>query len=140
MVFRRLFLYRLSMVFIIAIIWVLFSILFLYNIVQVDKEFLQTRRLSFFSLTFATLVFIIAGAEAFYLKNAFRQFPLWLSTILRMALTFLLFLVLSVIFLVSYFVLSYHGTFMAFKDIFLNKIVLTPSFRMFMIDLGVLSF
>jgi adenylate cyclase len=137
---RRIFLYRLYLVFIIAIIWVLFSLLFLYNIVEVDRELLKTRRLSFFSLAFAIIGCIIAAAEAFYLKNAFRKFPFWLSTILRLSLTFVLFLIVSFIFLAAYFVISYNGTFSEFQNIFLHKIVMTSSFRMAMIDMGVLAF
>lgn len=140
MISKRIFLYRLYLVFIIAIIWVLFSLLFLYNIVEVDKELLKERRLGFFSLAFAIIGFIVAGAETFYLKNAFRKFPLWLSTLLRMALTFILFLIVSIIFLAAYFVFSYNKTFSEFTDVFLHKIFLTPSFMMFMIDLGMLSF
>src|SRR5829696_2350047 len=107
MLSKRILLYRLYLVFNIAIVWVLFSLLFLHNIVKVDKVLLQSRRLSFFSLAFAIIGFIVVGAEAFYLKNAFRKFPLWLSTILRMALTFCLFLVVAVIFLFAYFMFSY---------------------------------
>lgn len=138
--FRRIFFYRLYLVINIAIIWVLFSILFLYNIVEVDKGFLETRRLSFFSLGFAIIGIIVVGAEAFFLKNAFHRFPLWLSTILRMSLTFLLFLVVSIIFLLAYYVLRYNGSFHDFEDVFIHKVLMTPSFLMFMIDLGVLSF
>ena len=83
--------YRIYLVLNIAIVWVLFSLLFLYNIVEVDKEVLARRRLSFFSLAFAAIGIIIAGAEAFFLKNMFRKLPIWLSTILRMTLTFILF-------------------------------------------------
>ena len=138
--FKKVFLYRLYLVTVIAVIWVLFSILLLYNIVEVDKELLRTRRLSFFSLAFAIIGFIVAGAEAFYLKNAFRRFPLWLSTILRMTLTFLLFLLVSLLFLAAYYVFRYNGTFSEFNDIYVDTIILTPSFLVFMIDLGVLSF
>src|SRR5688572_7882869 len=138
--FRRIFLYRLFLVFNIAIVWVLFSILFLYNIVEVDKALLETRRLSFFSLAFAIIGIIVVGAEAFYLKNAFHRFPLWLSTMLRMTLTFILFLIVSVIFLLAYFIFRYNGSFHQFEDVFLHKVILTSSFLMFMIDLGVLSF
>lgn len=137
---RRIFLYRLYLVFIIAIIWVLFSLLFLYNIVEVDRELLKTRRLGYFSLAFAIIGCIIAAAETFYLKDAFRKFPLWLSTILRLSLTFLLFLIVSFIFLAAYFVFSYNGSFTEFLDIFLHKFVMTSSFLMAMIDMGVLAF
>jgi adenylate cyclase len=140
MLFKKVFLYRLYLVFVIAAIWVLFSLLFLYNIVKVDKELLETRRLGFFSLAFAIIGFVVAGAEAFYLKNAFRRFPLWLSTILRMALTFTLFLLVSLLFLAAYFVFRYNGTFSEFNAIYIDKIILTPSFLIFMVDMGVLAF
>ena len=125
---RRVFFYRLYIVFNIAVIWVLFSLLFLYNIVEVDKAILERRSLSYFSLGFAITGFIVAGAEAFYLKNAFHRFPLWLSTILKMGLTFLLFLVISVVFLLAYFVFRYNGSFHQFEDVFLHKVLLTRSF------------
>jgi adenylate cyclase len=137
---RRIFLYRLYIVFNIAVIWVLFSLLFLYNIVEVDKELLAARKLSVFSLAFASIGFIVAGAEAFYLKNAFHRFPLWLSTILRMGLTFTLFLIVSVILLLAYFVFSYNGSFHQFEDVFLHQVLLTRTFLMFLVDLGLLSF
>lgn len=137
---KRIFRYRLFLVLNIALIWVLFSILLLYNIVEVDENLLRSRRLSFFSLAFAIIGFIVGAAEAFYLKNAFRQYPLLISTLLRMALTFLLFLAVSVVFLSAYFVFSYDGTLATFLDIFVNDILLTSSFLLFMIDLGVLAF
>jgi adenylate cyclase len=105
----------------------------------VDKALLETRRLSFFSFAFACIGIIVVGAEAFFLKNAFHRFPLWLSTILRMSLTFLLFLIVSIVFLLAYFIFSYNGSFSQFEDVFLQGLF-TPSFLMFMIDLGVLSF
>ena len=140
MISRRVFLYRLYLVVNIAVIWVLFSLLFLYNIVEVDKEFLARRRLSFFSLAFAIIGFIVASAEAFLLKDAFRRFPIWISTILRMTLTFLLFSIVSIIFLAAYFVFRYNGDFHDFTSIFLNNILTSSSFIMFMVDLGLLAF
>jgi adenylate cyclase len=140
MISKRIFLYRLYLVTNIAIIWVLFSILFLYNIVQVEREVLVSRRLIFFSIAFAIIGFIVAGAEAFFLKQAFRNYPLWLATIFRMTLTFLLFMVVAIVFLAAYFVLRYDGNFLEFKDVFINNILMTPSFMMFMVDLGVLAF
>lgn len=140
MISRRVFLYRLSLVIYISTIWVLFSLLFLYNIIEVDKEFLVERRLFFFSLAFAIIGFIISGAEAFFLKDAFRNFPFLLGMILRLTLTLLLFLVLSMILISAYYVFRYKGSFDEFTYIFFNKIMLTPSFMMFMIDLGLLAF
>ncbi len=142
MISRRVFLYRLYIVFNIAIIWVLFSIIFLYNIVEVNREVLESRKLITFSLAFAAIGFIVAGAEAFFLKNAFRRYPMWLSTILRMTLTFILFLLVAVIVLIAYYVFSYNGSlgFYEFEKDFFRKVILTHSFMMFMIDLGILAF
>lgn len=140
MISRRMFLYKLYVVLNISIIWVFFSIIFLYNIVGVEKAVLEERRLSFFSMAFAIIGFIVAGAEAFFLKNAFRHYPFWLSIILRMTLTFILFMAVSIVFLAAYFVFRYNGSFNEFTDVFINKILITPSFLMFMVDLGLLAF
>ena len=142
MISKRVFLYRLYIVFSIVVIWVLFSIVLLYNIVEIDKEALESRRLSFFSLAFAIIGTIVVGAEAFFLKDAFRKMPIWLSTILRMTLTFLLFLVVSIFLLLAYWVFRYNGelNFIEFERDFVQPVILTPSFLMVMIDIGVLSF
>jgi adenylate cyclase len=142
MISKRVFFYRLYIVFTIVIIWVLFSIVLLYNIVEIDKEVLQSRRLSFFSLAFAIIGTIIVSAEAFFLKDAFRKMPIWLSTILRMTLTFLLFLLVSILLLLAYWIFRYDGelSFIQFEKEFVQKVILTPSFLMVMIDLGLLSF
>lgn len=140
MISRRVLFYRLYLVTNIAIIWVLFSLVLLYNIVQVDREVLEKRRLSFFSLAFAMIGFIVAGAETFFLKDAFRRFPLWLSTILRMALTFLLFCLVSILFLLAYYFIRYDGSFLEFEHVFIDQVLLTPSFMMLMVDMGLMAF
>lgn len=141
MLSRRVILYRLYLVLNIAIMWVLFSILFLYNIVEVEKDVLASRRLSIYSLAFAGVGIIVALAEAFFLKNIFRKLPIWLSTILRMTVTFILFLVVSVIVVFAYWVFRHDGggSFMQFETEFVKKILLTPSFLMLMVDLGFLA-
>lgn len=142
MISKRVFLYRLYIVLNIAVIWVIFSLIFLYNIVEVDKEVLATRRLSFFILAFAVIGFIVGGAESFFLKDAFRKIPIWLSTILRMTLTFLLVIVVAVILLLGYYIFRYNGelSLIDFEKNFVQKVILTPSFLMGMIDLGILAF
>jgi adenylate cyclase len=142
MISKRVLLYRLYIVINIAIIWVLFSLVFLYNIVEVDKTELAKRRLSFFSLAFAFIGLVVAGAEAFFLKNMFRKFPIWLSTILRMTLTFILILILSVILLLAYWIFRYPGelSFIEFEKSFVQNVILTPSFLMLMVDMGLLAF
>lgn len=142
MISKRVFLYKLYIVFTVVVIWVLFSLVLLYNIVEVDKEVLESRRLSFFSLAFAIIGTIVVSAEAFFLKDSFRKIPIWLSTILRMMLTFLLFLLVSIILLLAYWLFRYDGelNFIQFEKDFVQKVILTRSFLMGMIDLGLLSF
>ena len=107
---------------------------------EVDKEVLEKRRLSFFSLAFAIIGSIVVGAEAFFLKDAFRKFPLWISAILRMTLTFILFWIVAVVFLLAYYLFRYNKSFYEFEETFVNDVMLTPSFLMLMVDLGILSF
>ena len=142
MISKRVFLYKLYLVFTLVVIWVLFSIVLLYNIVEVNKAVLESRRLSFFSLAFAIIGTIVVSAEAFFLKDAFRKLPIWLSTLLRMTLTFMLFLAVSIILLLAYWIFRYDGelNFIQFEKYFVQKVILTSSFLMVMIDLGVLSF
>ena len=142
MISKGVLLYRLYIVINIAIIWVLFSLIFLYNIVEVDKEVLEKRSLSVFSLAFAIVGLIVAGTEAFLLKNMFRRMPIWLSTILRMTVTFFLFLLVSVIVVFAYWIFRYEGelNFIQFEKDFVNNILLTPSFLMLMVDLGLMAF
>lgn len=137
---RRLFLYRLRVVIYISLIWVFFSIIFKYNILGVDSSLLENRRISYFSIAFAIIGFIISGAETFFLKKAFYKQPFWLSIILRLTLTLLLFLTVSVVFLLAYFVFRYNGSFQDFTSVFISQMLMTSSFLMFMIDLGVLAF
>ena len=77
MISHRVLWYRLYLVINIAAVWVFFSLVLLYNIVEIDKTVLEKRRLSFFSLAFALVGLIVASAEAFFLKNMFRKLPTW---------------------------------------------------------------
>lgn len=137
---RRLFFYRIQVVVYISLIWAFFSLIFKYNILAVDRTLLENRSISYFTIAFAIIGFIISGAETFFLKKAFHKQPFWLSIILRLALTFLLFLAVSVIFLLAYFVFRYNGSFQEFTSVFIGKMLMTSSFLMFMIDLGLLAF
>lgn len=142
MALKRVFFYRLYLVVNIAIIWVVFSLIFLYNIIKVDREVLVSRRLGYFSLAFAIIGLIVGAAEAFFLKNIFRKFPIWLSTILRMTITFLLFVLVAILLLLAYYVFRYDGSLslIEFEKNFVKRVILTSSFLMAMIDLGILAF
>lgn len=142
MISKGVFLYRLYIVINIAIIWVFFSLIFLFNIIKVDKEVLEERSLGAFSLAFAVIGLIVAGTEAYFLKNMFRKYPIWISTILRMTVTFVLFLLVSVIVVFVYWIFRYKGelNFIQFEKDFVRNTLLTPSFMMLMVDLGLMAF
>jgi len=59
---------------------------------------------------------------------------------LRMALTLVLFMIVSIVFVFAYYIFRGHGTFLEFKNDFVEHIMLTPSFMMLMVDMGLLAF
>jgi len=92
------------MLFNISVIWVLFAFLFLYNVILIEKSLVTDRNLLLFSLAFAIIGFVVAAALVFYLKNAFHKYPLWLSIVLKMVITFFIFLIAAFIILAFYYV------------------------------------
>src|SRR6187549_777441 len=111
MISRRIIYYRLRVLINIVIIWVVFAFLFLYNIILIEKDLVTHRSLLLFSLAFAIIGFIVSASLLFYLKYAFRHYPLWISVTLKMFLTFALFIVIAFVMLSMYFVLAEKGTF-----------------------------
>lgn len=136
---RRIVYYKLAVLANISIIWVVFAFLFLYNIILIEKELVTGRSLLLFSIAFATIGFIVSAALVFYLKSAFRHYPLWLSVLLKMAFTFGLFILIAFIMLSSYYVFSEHRTLDEFADSFYREVFLTRGFMIFMFDLAVMT-
>lgn len=135
----RLVAYKLRILLNISLIWVLFSFVFLYNIITINKNLLTDRNLIIFSLAFAIIGFIVSAALVFYLKNAFRHYPLWLAVTIKMLLTFVLFVLVSFFLLALYFVFSHHQDYNEFLKIFYEDVFLTRAFMIFMIDLGLMA-
>lgn len=136
---RRILRYRLLVLTNISIIWVVFAFLFLYNIIFIEKELVTGRSLLLFSLAFAIIGFVVSAVLVFYLKNAFRHYPFWLSVLMKMLLAFGLFLLISVVMLSSYFVFSEHRTLVDFADGFYREVFLTRGFMIFMFDLAIMT-
>jgi adenylate cyclase len=136
---RRILYYQLTLLANISIIWVVFAFLFLYNIILIEKRLVTGRSLLLFSLAFAIIGFTVSAALVFYLKNAFKQLPLWMSVLLRMALTFILFVVMAFVLLSFYFVFSSHKSFYEYVTEFYKNVFLTRAFLIFMIDLGIMT-
>ncbi len=136
---RRIIYYKLQILLNITIIWVVFAFLFLYNIVFIELDFKNHRSLFLFSLAFAIVGFIVSATFLFYLKNAFRNYSFWISILLKMGLTFALFVVVAFLLLAVYFVFSQHESFNTFTDSFYKEVFLTRAFLIFMIDLGIMT-
>lgn len=136
---RRIVYYKLQVLINITIIWVIFAFLFLYNIVFIELDFKNHNSLFLFSLAFAIVGFIVSAALVFYLKNAFRDYPLWFSVLIKLAFTFFLFVVVAFAMLAVYFVFSEHKTYDEFVNTFYQEVFLTRAFLIFMIDLGIMT-
>ena len=136
---RRIVYYKLQVLINITIIWVIFAFLFLYNIVFIELDFKNHNSLFLFSLAFAIVGFIVSASLVFYLKNAFREYPLWLSVLIKLVFTFFLFVAVAFAMLAVYFVFSKHKTFDEFVDTFYKEVFLTRAFLIFMIDLGIMT-
>jgi len=136
---RRILYHKLAVLLNITIIWVVFAFLFLYNIILFDKALATHRSLILFSLAFATIGFIVSATLIFYLKNAFRNYPLWLSVIIKMTLTFVLFIIVAFIILAFYFVFSSHWKLNEYINGFYKQVFLTRAFLIFLIDLGIMT-
>lgn len=136
---RRIINYKLTILLNMSVIWVIFAFLFLYNIILIEKELVTGRSLLLFSLAFAIIGFVVSAALVFFLKNAFRHYPFWLSIVMKMLLTFGLFLLIAVIMLSSYFVFSEHRTLYDFADGFYREVFLTRGFLIFMLDLAIMT-
>ncbi len=136
---KRILYYRLQILFNIAVIWVVFAFLFLYNIILIEKSLVTHRSLLLFSLSFAIIGFVVSATLLFYLKYAFSHYPLWISVVFKMTLTFLLFIVIAFVMLSMYFVFNEQGTFKDFLGKFYRDVFLTRAFLIFMIDLGIMT-
>jgi adenylate cyclase len=140
MLARRILYYQLRVLLAISFIWVVFGFIFVYNILEIEKQLLTSRSLLLFSLAFAITGFVISAVLIFYLKYAFRDYSLWVSVLLKLLITFVLFIIIAFVLLALYFVFSYHGELSEYTMGFFNDVFRTRPFVVFMIDLGILTF
>jgi adenylate cyclase len=136
---RRILRYRLITLANISIIWVVFAFLFLYNIILINKDDMTGHSLIVFSLAFAIIGFVVSAALVFYLKNAFRHYPFWISVILKMLLAFGLFLLIAFVLLASYYAFGQPESLNDFAEIFYRDVFLSKAFMIFMFDLGIMT-
>jgi adenylate cyclase len=77
----------------------------------------------------------------FYLKPAFNDQPVWIALINKLGITFLIFILISFILLVLYFLFhQYEGSFGQYMNSFFTKVAFTKRFFIFLIDMALMSF
>jgi len=136
---RRILRYRFLILGNISIIWVVFAFLFLYNIIFIESSLLTGKSILLFSVAFATMGFVISLVLVFYLKSAFRHYPMWLSVLIKMALMFGLFVLMAFAMLAAYYVFSRDETLNEFAGSFYREVFLTRTFLIFVLDLAVMT-
>ena len=139
MISKRILYFRLKMLFTLCGIWILFGVLFLFNILEIEKQLLSDRSLFIFCLSFAIMGLVVSATLIFYLRNAFRKYPLWVAFLLKLAFALGLFIIVAFFMLLAYFVFSYNGTVARFSERFFVDILRTRGFLIFMLDMGVLT-
>jgi adenylate cyclase len=136
---RKLLLYRLRTLVVISLIWILFSVVFYFNLIRNGNDLGVHVSFYQFAFTFGLVGLLIGGILIFYLKPAFYRQPLWLSIILKLVIAFLLFFVVAFILLMIYFLIHYTKGINHYFHSFFTKMVYTNAFVSFIIDMGLMT-
>jgi len=135
----RLLYYRLRTLVVISLIWVIFGIVFFLNLIKPGNDLGVDVSLPEFSLTFGLIGFIITAALIFFLKPAFHEMPSWLSILVKLVFTLLLFFVIAFVLLMVYFFFNYTKDLSTYFNSFFSKLVYTNTFASFMVDMGLMT-
>jgi adenylate cyclase len=136
---RKLLLYRLRTLVVISLIWVLFSIVFYFNLIRPGNDLGVHVSIYQFAYTFGIIGFLITAILIFYLKPAFYHQPVWVAIIAKLLITFLLFFVISFLLLMIYFFVHYTKDLNHYFHSFYTKLVYTNTFVSFIIDMGLMT-
>lgn len=136
---RKLLLYRLRVLFTISFIWFLFGFVFHFNLAGAGNDLGVHISAISFAFIFAFIGLIITGSLIFYLKPAFNHQPVWLSSMIKLALTLILFFVIAIVLMISYYEFLYNRDFSHFLKSFFTKVVYTKTFLMFMLEMGLMT-
>lgn len=136
---RKLLWYRLKTLIIISLIWIIFGVVFFENLLSRPNDLGVRLSLFRFALIFGFIGFIISATLIFFLKPRFNHLPVWLSLLIKLTFTLLLFVVIAFVLLMIYYVLMYHGSFERYLESFFTKILVTHTFTIFMIDMGLMT-
>src|SRR6476620_8649866 len=133
---RRLYLYRLRLLFVISLIWIMFGVVFYINLLKQSNDIGIRVSMPEFAVTFGVIGCIINDIQIFFLKPAFNHQPTWFAIIVKLALTVLLFFVIGFLLLLVYFFVHYTKDLGTYFQSFSTKLVYTNTFVAFMIDMG----
>ena len=136
---RKLLLYRLRTLLVISLIWVLFSIVFYFNLIRQGNDLGVHVSLYQFAFTFGIIGLLITAILIFFLKPAFYHQPVWFAIVLKLVITFLLFFVIAFVLLMIYFFVHYTKDLHHYLHSFSTKLVYTNTFVSFMIDMGLMT-
>ncbi|MBO9682661.1 MAG: hypothetical protein J7502_08350, partial [Flavisolibacter sp.] len=136
---RKLFLYRLRTLVVISLIWVLFSIVFFFNLIRPGNDLGIHVSIYQFAFAFGIIGFLITAILIFYLKPAFSHHPAWFAIVVKLVITFLLFFVIGFVLLMIYFFIHYTKDLHTYFHSFSTKLVYTNTFVSFMIDMGLMT-
>jgi adenylate cyclase len=136
---RKLLLYRLQVLVIISLIWIIFGVVFFENLIRTSNDLGVRLSLFRFALIFGLIGFIITALLIFFLKPAFNHLPVWLSFILKMIMILLLYVIIAFVLLLIYYVFIYHGSFDRYLNSFFTKILFTNTYVIFTIDMGLMT-
>jgi adenylate cyclase len=136
---RKLLFYHLRTVAVIALIWIIFGIVFYYNLIRQGNDLGVRVSLVQFSLTFGIIGLIMASLLIFFLKPAFSHQPVWLSILIKLVITLLLFFVIAFALLMIYYFLHYTKDLGRYLNSFFSKLVFTNTFTTFIVDMGLMT-
>lgn len=135
---KRLLYYRLRILLAVSLIWLVFGVVFYFNLFPANDLGVRVSPLQF-DVTFGIVGLFINAVLIFYLKPAFNELPLWLSSLIKMGVTLLLFVLIAFVLLLIYYVFLYNGSFPRFLQSFFTKIVYTQTFGIFLVDMAVVT-
>lgn len=124
----------------ISLTWIIFGIVFYLNLLRPGNDLGIEVSMPQFAFVFGIIGCIITATLIFFLKPAFYHMPVWLSMIIKMAITLFLFFIIGFVLLMLYFYTNYTKDLSSFYESFFGRIVHTNTFHSFMIDLGLMTF
>jgi adenylate cyclase len=136
---RKLLLYRLRTLVVTSLIWVLFSVVFYFNLIKNGNDLGVHVTFYQFALAFGIIGLLITSILIFSLKPAFYHQPTWFAIVLKLVIAFLLFFVIGFLLLMIYFFIHYTKDLQHYLLSFSTKLVYTNTFVSFMIDMALMT-